>query len=37
MSKNAEESIFQEILEYRCPRYEQFPAIPLITTKWSSF
>ena len=29
MSKNAEEPIFQEILEYRCPRYEQFPAIPL--------
>ena len=21
--------VFQEILDYRCPRYEQFPAIPL--------
>lgn len=29
MSNRSAESVFQEILEYRCPRYEQFPSIPL--------
>ena len=29
MSETAAERTIREILEYRCPRYEQFPAIPL--------